>query len=78
MGYKIEAGVRSGHRYLQIRDIQSDAVRLIWRHPTPPALTPDDPLVRALAAEEALHGLFKRLFLLATVQRLNSQRPADN
>lgn len=77
MGYKIEAGVRGGHRYLQIRDIQSDAVRLIWRHPAPIALVPDDPLARALATEEALHGLFKRLFLLATVQELSSPRTAN-
>lgn len=70
MGYQIEAGTDRGHPYLQIRDIDSDTVRLMWQHPTPAGRPPEDPLARALIAEEALHSLFKRLFLLAAEQRL--------
>lgn len=68
MGYHIDAGGKP-YPYLQIRDVDSDAVRLVWYHPIQ-AVPADDPLARALAAEEALHGLFKRLFLLAAEQRL--------
>lgn len=78
MGYQIEAGTDRGHPYLQIRDINSDTVRLMWQHPTPAGQPPEDPLARALAAEEALHSLFKRLFLLAAEQRLAAKSAGDD
>ncbi|HEX5515311.1 MAG TPA: hypothetical protein VFY81_13005 [Gammaproteobacteria bacterium] len=69
MAYQIEARTQDGHPYLEIRDIESGTVRLAWRHPAPDQTLPDDPIVRALVAEEALHHLFKRLFLLAAGQQ---------
>ena len=71
MAYQIEASTQDGRPYLEIRDVESGAVRLAWRHPAPDQALPDDPLVRALVAEDALHGLFKRLFLLAAGQRIS-------
>lgn len=61
---------KSGQPYLQIRDADAGTVRLIWQDPpTTPPLT-EDPLARALAAEEALHRLCRRLLLHATEPRL--------
>jgi hypothetical protein len=76
MAYQIEARTQDGHPYLEIRDIDSGAVRLAWRHPAPDQTLPDDPIVRALVAEEALHHLFKRLFLLAAGQQASRRRTA--
>lgn len=74
MAYQIEACTQDGHPYLEIRDIESGAIRLAWRHPAPDQTLPDDPIVRALVAEEALHCLFKRLFLLAAGQQISRRR----
>jgi hypothetical protein len=66
MDDKTEGGsARNGHPRLQIRDIEPDVIRLMWQ---PPRLT-DDPLARALAAEEAMHDMFRPLRTLIAERR---------
>lgn len=73
MSYQIEAGYREGRPYLQVREADSGSVRLAWEYPT---VTPveDSELARTLAVDEAIHSLFKRLFLLTTEQYLRNPR----
>ena len=74
MSYRIDAGCKEGRPYLQLRDADSGCVRLAWQGPAAQAAE-DSELARALAAEEAMHALFKRLFLLTTEQYL--RQPPD-
>jgi hypothetical protein len=77
MSYQIEAGYREGHSYLRLRDIGSGSVRLAWEYPAAVAPAAEDSeLARALAAEEAIQSLFKRLFLLTTEQYLSEREHA--
>lgn len=77
MGYQIRDCSEDCRLCLETRDIKSGMVRLMWRHPTPAGQLADDPIARALIAEEALHGLFKRLFLPAAGQRSCWRGPAS-
>lgn len=70
MGYQINARAPQGCPCLEIRDAASGAIRLLWQHPTTAPSAPEDPLARALLAEEALHNLFRQLFLLNAKDRL--------
>jgi hypothetical protein len=77
MSYQIEAGCREGHSYLRLRDTGSGSVRLAWEYPAAVAPAAEDSeLARALAAEEAIQSLFKRLFLLTTEQYLSEREHA--
>lgn len=68
MSYDIRAGYRYGQPFLQIRDAHSGALRLLWECPR--CSDPEDAQARELALEEALHKLFKRLFLLSAAKEL--------
>ncbi|NLO81121.1 MAG: hypothetical protein GX093_12605 [Xanthomonadaceae bacterium] len=71
MGYRINARATHGRPCLEIRDASTGAVRLLWQHPAATRNDPpEDPLARALLAEEALHSLFRELFLLTAKDRL--------
>lgn len=72
MAYQINARAARGCPCLEIRDATSGAIRLLWQHPaTTQPTSPEDPLARALLAEEALHSLFRQLFLLNAKDRLS-------
>lgn len=75
MHYQIEAYLLNGNPRLQIKEAESGAVRLVWDHPQ--GLGGESEPARELATEEALHELFRRLFLLTTAQYLNGQLEDD-
>lgn len=69
MSYQIETGLHGMNPYLEMRDPDSGAVRLLWEYPRQ-AVADADPDLARLLAEEAVHRFFNRLFLLAVQQRL--------
>lgn len=79
MHYRIDAYLVQGNPRLQIKEAESDAVRLVWDYPKFPAtgVESEREFAQSLATEEALHKLFRRLFLLTTAQYLNSQLKDD-
>ncbi|EAR20450.1 hypothetical protein [Nitrococcus mobilis] len=79
MHYRIDAYLVHGNPRLQIKEAESGTVRLVWDYPKRPETKPDSEqaLAQSLATEEALHKLFRGLFLLTTTQYLNSQVKGD-
>lgn len=79
MHYRLEAYLVQGNPRLQIKEAESGAVRLVWDYPKFPdaGIESERELAQSLATEEALHKLFRKLFLLTTAQSLNSQ-PKDD
>ena len=75
MHYRIEAHLVHGNPRLQIKEAESGTVRLVWDYPKSPeaGMEPERELAQSLATEEALHKLFRELFLLTTAQYLNNQ-----
>ncbi|MCO6441794.1 MAG: hypothetical protein J5I81_12040 [Nitrococcus mobilis] len=79
MHYQIEAYLVHGNPRLQIKEAESGTVRLVWDYPKrpEPQLDSEQTLAQSLATEEALHKLFRGLFLLTTAQYLNRQVKGD-
>ncbi|MDN5849976.1 MAG: hypothetical protein L0H63_10130 [Nitrococcus sp.] len=80
MHYRIDAFLVHGNPRLQIKEAASGSVRLVWDLPKSPAAGLGDSereLAQSLATEEALHKLFRSLFLLTTSQYLNGQLKRD-
>ncbi|HET8702066.1 MAG TPA: hypothetical protein VFL97_10430 [Nitrococcus sp.] len=73
MPYRIDAYLVHGNPRLQIKEAESGAVRLVWDYPRSPSsgIGSECELARALVMEEALHKLFRRLFLLTAAQHLD-------
>lgn len=75
MHYRIEAYLVDGNPRLQIKEAESEAVRLVWDCPQCPdeERGSERELGQSLETEEALHKLFRKLFLLTTAQYLSGQ-----
>ncbi|WP_168015094.1 hypothetical protein [Halomonas salinarum] len=72
MPYQIDTRLKGANPSLQIRDASSGAVRLAWEYPrcAPPEGEEVDEELLALKREEAIHELFRRLFMLTAEQYL--------
>lgn len=80
MRYRIDAFLVHGNPRLQLKDAESGTVRLVWDYPKPHAAergASEQEFAHSLATEEALHKLFRKLFLLTTAQYLNGQLKRD-
>ncbi|EPC00309.1 hypothetical protein L861_07375 [Litchfieldella anticariensis FP35 = DSM 16096] len=78
MPYRINTGLKGTNPTLQICDASSGAVRLAWEYPRQdPALSEEDRELLTLRREEAIHELFRRLFMLTTEQYLKGEISAD-
>ncbi|GAA0558134.1 hypothetical protein ACFQH5_07165 [Halomonas salifodinae] len=76
MSYRINTGLRGANPTLQICDASSGSVRLAWEYPRQdPKLSVEDRELLAMRREEAIHELFRRLFLLTTEQYLKGELP---
>jgi hypothetical protein len=75
MPYRINTGLRKdAHPTLQICDATTGSVRVAWEYPQePPNLTEEERELFHLRREEAVHDLFRRLFLLTTEQYLKGE-----
>jgi hypothetical protein len=74
MTYRIKTRLKGANPVLQICDASSGCVRLAWEYPRQEEAQSDvDPDVLALKREEAVHRLFRRLFLLTTEQYLKEE-----
>nr|WP_299245751.1 hypothetical protein [uncultured Halomonas sp.] len=79
MPYSITSGFKGTNPTLQICDASSGSVRLAWEYPRKENPTDQtDPDVLALKQEEAVHTLFRRLFLLTTEQYLKEEASTSN
>lgn len=72
MAYHIKTAFRGSNPTLQICDVSSGSVRMAWEYPRE-AGREEDPELAALRREEAIHELFRRLFLLTTEQYLKGE-----
>lgn len=73
MAYHIKTAFRGKNPILQICDVSSGSVRMAWEYPKAAADHGEDPELAALRREEAIHELFRRLFLLTTEQYLKGE-----
>lgn len=73
MPYQIDTRLKGANPSLQIRDSSSGSVRLAWEYPRQAAWDGEDEELLALKREEAIHELFRRLFLLTTEQYLKGE-----
>lgn len=75
MSYQIETRLKGGNPVVQICDASSGSVRLAWEYPraSPELSSEDDEALLALRKDEAVHELFRRLFLLTTEQYLKGE-----
>jgi|TARA_B100000700_G_scaffold309361_1_gene388329 hypothetical protein len=73
MPYQIDTRLKGANPSLQIRDSSSGSVRLAWEYPRQAASGGEDEELLALKREEAIHELFRRLFLLTTEQYLKGE-----
>nr|WP_163501261.1 hypothetical protein [Halomonas socia] len=74
MTYRINTTFKGPNPSLQVCDATSGSVRLAWQRPrrTDP-LSEEQQVLLALQREEAVHDLFRRLFLLTTEQYLKGE-----
>ncbi|WP_227370751.1 hypothetical protein [Halomonas sp. M20] len=78
MAYSITSGLKGTNPTLQICDASSGSVRLAWEYPREENPTDrTDPDLLALKQEEAVHNLFRRLFLLTTEQYLKGETASE-
>lgn len=74
MSYHINTRLRGPNPMLQICDASSGSVRLAWEYPRQdPALSEEERLLLELRRDEAVHELFRRLFMLTTEQYLKGE-----
>ncbi|WP_304526618.1 hypothetical protein [Halomonas sp. I5-271120] len=73
MPYQIDTRLKGANPSLQIRDSSSGSVRLAWEYPRRASSDGEDEELLALKREEAIHELFRRLFLLTTEQYLKGE-----
>ncbi|MDT8893130.1 hypothetical protein RSO41_00565 [Halomonas sp. I1] len=73
MAYHIKTAFRGTNPILQICDVSSGSVRMAWEYPKDDLERDDDPELLAMRREEAIHDLFRRLFLLTTEQYLKGE-----
>lgn len=74
MAYRINTALRGTSPALQICDATSGSVRLAWEYPKQePDLSGEERELLSLRREEAIHELFRQLFLLTTEQYLKGE-----
>ncbi|MFC3284078.1 hypothetical protein [Litchfieldella rifensis] len=74
MPYRINTAFKGANPTLQICDASSGSVRLAWEYPRQdPQLAEEDHELLEMKREEAIHELFRRLFLLTTEQYLKGE-----
>ncbi|MDI5933517.1 hypothetical protein [Halomonas kalidii] len=77
MPYRINTGLKDSNPTLQICDASSGSVRVAWEYPRrDPHLSAEELELLQLRREEAIHDLFRRLFLLTTEQYLKGELDA--
>lgn len=75
MSYDIDAHIRNGRPNLRIRDASTGSVRLTWDCPAAGKdAASDAEMLQRLALEEAVHDLFKKLFLMTSARYLREER----
>lgn len=75
MSYRIKTALHGANPTLEIFDVSSGSVRMAWEYPRVTEDTENDPEQLAMRQEEAIHELFRRLFLLTTEQYLKGELP---
>lgn len=71
MPYDANTGPKGASPMLQVCDATSGSVRVAWETSRePPAMTEEERELWALRREEAIHGLFRRLFPLTAERYL--------
>ncbi|SDL49008.1 hypothetical protein SAMN05661010_01779 [Modicisalibacter muralis] len=74
MAYRIDTVLRGVNPTLRICDATSGSVRLAWEYPRQePNVSDEERDLLTLRREEAIHELFRRLFLLTTEQYLKGE-----
>ncbi|GHE21387.1 hypothetical protein [Halomonas urumqiensis] len=74
MSYRINTALNGLNPTLQICDATTGSVRVAWEYPREPADISDEQRdMLAMRREEAIHDLFRRLFLLTTEQYLKGE-----
>ncbi|RTQ99151.1 hypothetical protein [Halomonas nitroreducens] len=76
MAYHIKTAFRGANPILEICDISSGSVRMAWEYPRVDSARDEDLELAAMRREEAIHELFRRLFLLTTEQYLKGELDA--
>ena len=74
MSYRIDTALRGTSPTLRICDTTSGSVRLAWEYPKQESdLSEEERELLTLRREEAIHELFRQLFLLTTEQYLKGE-----
>ncbi|MBY5967726.1 hypothetical protein [Halomonas denitrificans] len=73
MSYRIKTALHGANPTLEIFDVSSGSMRMAWEYPKVMANADTDPELAAMRREEAIHELFRRLFLLTTEQYLKGE-----
>lgn len=74
MSYRIDTALRGANPTLRICDASSGSVRLAWEYPKQNSdLSEEERELLTLRREEAIHELFRQLFLLTTEQYLKGE-----
>ena len=74
MPYCINTALKGTNPVLQICDATTGSVRMAWEYPrTPDGQDEEARELLAIEREEAIHDLFRRLFLLTTEQYLKGE-----
>lgn len=74
MAYRINTALRGANPALQICDATSGSVRLAWEYPNQElGLSGEERELLSIRREEAIHELFRQLFLLTTEQYLKGE-----
>ncbi|MGQ7248526.1 hypothetical protein ACUN9Y_14465 [Halomonas sp. V046] len=74
MSYRIKTALHGANPSLEIFDVSSGSMRMAWEYPKVATNTEEtDPELLAMRREEAIHDLFRRLFLLTTEQYLKGE-----
>lgn len=75
MSYRIKTALHGANPTLEIFDVSSGSMRMAWEYPKVTEDAENDPEILAMRREEAIHELFRRLFLLTTEQYLKGEVP---
>lgn len=78
MSYRIKTALHGANPTLEIFDVSSGSMRMAWEYPRVTEDTENDPELLAMRREEAIHELFRRLFLLTTEQYLKGELPGHD
>nr|WP_300312948.1 hypothetical protein [Halomonas sp.] len=77
MSYRIKTALHGANPTLEIFDVSSGSMRMAWEYPNVADDPDTDPELLTMRREEAIHELFRRLFLLTTEQYLKGELPEE-